>query len=293
METPKYLQVLWNYKWLLIFGAVVAAIAAFFSGFAIVNGGIVSRAQQTWSASTTMLLTSESAHLFEAELPGVPVQQGVTEPQFTNLSENALVYAYIISSDAIKKDVEAAVGTLDPDTESITSMRRTTQPSGDERFPGRYELPVLEAVGTAATSDRAEEISRATAAAFVAYLTAQQDGQDLDPALRVLVDPLADNPAVEGDSSNPAIPVVVTFLGVFLAFVVLAFVIAGIRSGAAKRKEAKAAASPSEDAAPEHLADEAESSTEPGYDDVGADDTDQRELVSTGTVPTRRSADND
>src|SRR6187402_2590175 len=113
METPKYLQVLWNYKWLLLFGAIVAAIAAFFSGFAIVNGAVVSRAQQTWSAATTMLITSDSAHLFEAELPGVPLQQGVTPPQFTNLSETALVYAYIIASDEIQKTVEASVGALD------------------------------------------------------------------------------------------------------------------------------------------------------------------------------------
>ena len=181
METPKYLQVLWNYKWLLLFGVVVAAVAAVFAGFTYVNGQLVPRAAQTWSASTEMLVTSDSAALFQAEVPGVPVQPGVTEPQFAKLSENALIYAYILAGDEIQEKVEASVGTLDPLTESITSLRRTTQPAGDERFPGRYELPVLEAVGTAATSARAEEISKAAAAAFVLYLTAQQDQQAARP----------------------------------------------------------------------------------------------------------------
>ncbi len=101
---------------------------------------------------------------------------------------------------------------------------------------------MLEAVGTAPTAERAELISQTVAAAFVAYMTAQQDAQALDPALAVQVELLGENPAVEGDMSNPAIPIVVTFIGVFLAFVVLAFIIAGLRSGAAKRRAAAASA---------------------------------------------------
>jgi len=240
METPKYLQVLWNYKWVLAFGALVAAVAAFFAGFAIVEGQVVSRAQQTWTAATTMLLTSESDRLYQSQVPGVPIEQGTSDPQVIDMASTALVYAYILSSDMIQDTVEAEIGPLDPDTESITALRRTTQPTGDERFPGRYDLPVLEAVGTAATDARAEEISRAAAAAFTAYVVAQQDAQEIAPELRVLIEPLGASDAVEGDSSNPAIPVVVTFVGVFLAFVVLVFIIAGLRSRSARRKAARA-----------------------------------------------------
>jgi hypothetical protein len=242
METPKYLQVLWNYKWVLAFGALVAAVAAFFAGFAIVEGQVVSRAQQTWTAATTMLLTSESDRLYQSQVPGVPIEQGTSDPQVIDMASTALVYAYILSSDMIQDTVEAEIGPLDDETESITALRRTTQPTGDERFPGRYDLPVLEAVGTAETAPRAEEISRAAATAFTAYVVAQQDAQEIAPELRVLIEPLGASDAVEGDSSNPAIPVVVTFVGVFLAFVVLVFIIAGLRSRSARRKGARAKA---------------------------------------------------
>ena len=288
METPKYLQVLWNYKWVLAFGALVAAVAAFFAGFAIVDGQVVSRAQQTWSAATTMLLTSESDRLYQAQVPGVPIEQGTSDPQVIDMSSTALVYAYILSSDMIQDAVEAEIGPLDDETESISALRRTTQPTGDERFPGRYNLPVLEAVGTAETADRAEEISRAAAAAFTTYVVAQQDAQQLAPELRVLLEPLGASPAVEGDSSNPAIPVVVTFVGVFLAFVVLVFVIAGLRSRSAKRKAARAETAAA-DAAEEPVSetDAAPLTPADASDDIALD-AEAGELVGAGP-PSRRS----
>lgn len=236
METPGYATVLWRYKWLLVFGALVAAAAAFFAGFTLSNGQVVSRAVQTWNATTTMLVTSPSDTIYQAEIPGVPVEEGVSEPVANDLSNAAMVYAYVIASDEIQAAVEATIGPLDDETESISAVRRTTQPVGDEKFPGRYDLPVLEAIGTAATPERAELISQTAANAFVTDLTARQDARGLDPNVRVQVEVLGLNDAVEGESSNPAIPIVVTFFGVFLAFVVIAFIIAGIRSGIARRR---------------------------------------------------------
>jgi hypothetical protein len=286
METPKYLQVLWNYKWVLAFGALVAAVAAFFAGFAIVEGQVVSRAQQTWTAATTMLLTSESDRLYQSQVPGVPIEQGTSDPQVIDMASTALVYAYILSSDMIQDTVEAEIGPLDDETESITALRRTTQPTGDERFPGRYDLPVLEAVGTAETAPRAEEISRAAATAFTAYVVAQQDAQEIAPELRVLIEPLGASDAVEGDSSNPAIPVVVTFVGVFLAFVVLVFIIAALRSRSARRKAARTETAG--DAAGETTS---ETDADPGLSaEAPADDTldaEPGELVGAGP-PSRR-----
>lgn len=288
METPKYLQVLWNYKWVLVFGALVAAVAAFFAGFAIVNGQVVSRAQQTWSAATTMLVTSPADRLYQAEVPGVPIQQGTSDPQVIDLASTALVYAYILSGDMIQDAVEAEIGPLDDETESITALRRTTQPTGDERFPGRLSLPVLEAVGTAETADRAEEISRAAAAAFTTYVVAQQDEQQLAPELRVLLEPIGASPAVEGESSNPAIPVVVTFVGVFLAFVVLVFIIAGLRSRSAKRKAARAEKKAAESA--EDPADETDAAPVTPAENAAdvALEVEVGELVGAGP-PSRRS----
>jgi hypothetical protein len=287
METPKYLQVLWNYKWVLAFGALVAAVAAFFAGFAIVEGQVVSRAQQTWSAATTMLLTSPADRLYQAEVPGVPIQEGTSDPQVIDMASTALVYAYILSSDVIQDAVEAEIGPLDDETESITALRRTTQPTGDERFPGRYNLPVLEAVGTAETAERAEEISRAAAAAFTTYVVNQQDEQQLAPELRVLLEPLGASPAVEGDTSNPAIPVVVTFVGVFLGFVVLVFIIAGLRSRSAKRKAARAEKAAATAEEPVNDTDAAPATAAGSSGDIALDAA-VGELVGAGP-PSRRS----
>ena len=86
METPKYLQTLWSYKWLLAFGLIVAIIAAFFAGFTITNGQVESRAVKTFSAGTTVLVTSPSDTLYQAQVPGQPVEQGVTAPQELDLA---------------------------------------------------------------------------------------------------------------------------------------------------------------------------------------------------------------
>src|SRR4029453_380965 len=132
--------------------------------------------------------------------------------------------------------VVAEVGALDEDTESITAIRRTTQPAGDERFPGSLKLPVLEIVGTAATEDRAEDISAAATDAFLGYVVAEQDADQIPPENRVELEVLARNAAVEGDTSNPAIPVVITGVAVFLAFVALALILGGIRSSREKKR---------------------------------------------------------
>ncbi|KRE25931.1 hypothetical protein [Agromyces sp. Soil535] len=230
METPKYLQTLWSYKWLLAFGVVVAAIAAFFAGFTVTNGQVESRAVKSYTAGTTVLVTSPSDTLYQAQIPGRPIEEGVTPAEPLDLSASAQIYAYIVSGARIRDHVESEVGQLDEDTETITAIRRTTQPAGDERFPGSLKLPVLEVVGTASTEDRAEEISAAATTAFLGYVEAEQTEQQIPAENRVQLEVLTEGKAVEGETSNPAIPIVITFFAVFLAFVALAFVLAAFRS---------------------------------------------------------------
>ncbi|HEU4467399.1 MAG TPA: hypothetical protein VFR98_12805, partial [Agromyces sp.] len=110
METPKYLQVLWNYKWLLAFGLLVAIVAGFFAGFAIVNGQVESRAVRSFSAGTTVLVTSPSDTLYQAQVPGREIQEGITAPEPLDLSQSAQIYAYIVTGARIRDAVEAEVG---------------------------------------------------------------------------------------------------------------------------------------------------------------------------------------
>ncbi|MFE6256876.1 hypothetical protein [Agromyces sp. NPDC057865] len=282
METPKYLQTLWSYKWLLAFGLIVAIVAAFFAGFSITNGQVESRAVKTFSAGTTVLVTSPADTLYQAQVPGQPVDPGVTPPQALDLAGAAQIYAYIVAGQTIEDQVVAEVGPLDEDTESITAIRRTTQPAGDERFPGSLKLPLLEVVGTAPTEQRAEDISAAATDAFLAYVVAEQEAKQIAPENRVELEVLARGAAVEGDTSNPAIPIVITGVAVFLGFVALALILGGIRSGREKRRTRSrrrtrdGGASP----APDGMADEP---TDP-EDTADAGDA-ERELIGAGTGP--------
>ena len=283
METPKYLQTLWSYKWLLAFGLVVAIIAAFFAGFTVTNGQVESRAVTTYSAGTTVLVTSPSDTLYQAQVPGQPVEQGVTAPQELDLANSAQIYAYLVAGETIKDQVESQVGALDDETESITAIRRTTQPAGDERFPGSLKLPVLEVVGTAATEERAEELSAAATDTFLAYVTAEQDEKQIAPELRVQLEVLARNAAVEGDTSNPAIPIVITGVAVFLAFVALALILGGIRSSREKKRN-RGSRRRSQDAdLPAAEADGAHSDPEASAAPAGREDDADHVLVGAGT----------
>ena len=280
METPQYLQTLWGYKWLLAFGLVVAIIAGFFAGFTIVNGQVESRAVKSYAAGTTVLVTSPSDTLYQAELPSREIQEGVTAPEPLDLSQSTQIYAYIVTGAGIREAVEAEIGTLDEDTETITAIRRTTQPAGDERFPGSLKLPVLEVIGTAATDARAEEISAGATSAFLAYVEAEQTAQQIPPENRVALEVLTEGGAVESETSNPAIPVVVTGFAVFLAFVALAFVLAGFRSSRAKKRAADGPGPDETAAAPE--------SAEPvpaaaASDTPVPDEADDHVLVGAGT----------
>lgn len=243
MDLPVYLRVLWLYKWVLAVGLVVALIAGIAAGFTIKDGALESRTEKSYTAAATVLVSSESNPLFQSEIPGQVLQEGVTAATPVDLSQTTVVYAYLVSGSEIRAAVEAELGALS-DAENVTALRRTTQPTGDEQFPGRLTLPVLNIIGTAATPERAEQISVAANAAFQTYVRTQQETQQVEENNRIQLTTLTESAAVEGENSNPLIPVVITALGVFLVFVALAFVLYNIRLsqeksgkvGAAERK---------------------------------------------------------
>ncbi|GAA3633373.1 hypothetical protein GCM10022200_15600 [Microbacterium awajiense] len=241
MEVPRYLQVLWASKWLLLVGVVVAAAAAFLAGFKFVDGEVVPRADQQYTASTTILVSSQTQPLYQAVLPGQELVEGETPPEDVDLTSKAILYAYLISGTDMRDQVEAIVGELD-DTEGLTALRRTTQPGGDEAFPGRYVLPILDVVGGSDDPERAEEISRTAATLFQEQALADQEAVEMPESERVTFEMLDQSDAVADEGSNPAIPIVVAFLGVFLLFVAAAFIVAGAKSSRARKRAAREAA---------------------------------------------------
>ncbi|CAN5115978.1 hypothetical protein BH09ACT10_BH09ACT10_21780 [soil metagenome] len=241
METPRYLQVLWSYKWLVVLGLLIAMVCGFLAGYSYTDGKVESKATYTYSASTTVLLSNKSGQIFRSEIPGQTLKDGETPPASVDLSQTAGLYAYLISGDKIRTEVEKTTGPL-TDTEDLTAVRRTTQPRGDESFPGRASFPIVEIVGISQDKERAQTISRTANEEFQKYVAAQQKAQEVPKAQRVQLTTIAAKPGKIQETSNAAIPVVITFLGVFLAFAALIFVLDGSRKSSARRRREKAAA---------------------------------------------------
>ncbi len=246
MDIPTYLKILWNQKWLLLVGIVVAAGAGLFAGYTITDGHIVSRVEPSYRAATTVLVGSASQPIFQAE---TPVQEGAPPAQTRDLTQTAVVYAYLVAGAQIRTEVESEIGEL-REGESITAVRRTTQPSGDEASPGRFSLPILDVIGTAPTASRAEELSRTAADAFHRYVEAEQDASGIDDAARVQLTTLDERPAEDVTKSGSMLPVVVTGLAVLLGFVIAAFVVWNVRESRARRRAAEAASEPTTARAP-------------------------------------------
>ena len=240
METPGYLGILARYRWFLAIGVVVAVVVGLLAGLTVKDGELVSRVERIYPASTTLLLSSATTPLFQSEIPSreIPINSEVvvTDPVPLALNDAAVIYAYLVAGEEIKGLVEDQIGRL-LEEESITAVSRTTQPAGDEKFPGRLALPVLDVIAFAPSPDRAELISRTASVEFKKYVLREQERRQLPLDVRVILSTLKENPAGDPEGSNPAIPVVVAAGGTLVAFLALTFIIYGIRLRARTRHE--------------------------------------------------------
>ncbi|WP_019180972.1 hypothetical protein [Microbacterium yannicii] len=248
MEQPTYLRRLLNQKVLLIIGFVVAIAAGLVAGFTIEDGEITPRADRTYLASSTVLLTPPQSNLFQTQIPGTttalpqpdpnnPAAQQevvVQEPIPIDLAESAILLAYMASSDAVADAVQDRIGEFETG-EAITAVRRTTQPAGDEQFGGRLALPIIDIAGVAFSAERAEEIAAEATTVFGEMIAAQQNEWGVADDIRLTLDELNAPIAGEPEGGNPAIPVIVVAVGVFLLFIALALVIEAVRDRRRRR----------------------------------------------------------
>lgn len=235
MDVPQYLRILWAAKWLLLVGVIVAVVAALFAGYTVENGRLVPRTPPVYQAATTILVGSANQPLFQSELPGQTVEAGETAPQARDLTQTAVVYAYLVSGSEIRARVEERIGAFDS-TESLTAVRRTTQPGGDESSPGRFSLPILDIGGVSSSPERAEEISRTANEVFQDYVLTEQSQSGIPASSRVEISTIDEGAAVDVSKSSSVLPLVATGIGVFLLFVVAAFVMWNIRESRARSR---------------------------------------------------------
>lgn len=228
MNMSRFFSVLWTSKWLVATGLVVAVLTAITAGFRVENGSMEPRAERSFTAATLVMLSGAGIPLYQAASPGQPVPNGTTAPREQNLSKAAVMYAYIISGSPIREEVTRLVGPLS-DTEAISAVQRTTQPSGSERFPGRLDLPIIEIHGTATTPERAIQLVNTATASFHSLVTKEQESAQLAPAARVELANIQDATVTENDVSNTLAPLIAVGLGTFLAFLALIFVLDNAR----------------------------------------------------------------
>lgn len=232
MDLPLYGRVLWKYRLLLVVGLLLAALAGTFAGFTISDGQLTARGTDTYKARATLMLGTPELSPFATQtepqpLPTAKAQQPTAAVQRNDLSSLALVYAYLVTGNDVRSVIEATHGPIGPD-EEVTAVRRTTQPAGDERFPGRASLPIIDVVATSTTEAGATALAQDTAKAFETYVTDKQRAQKVPADRRVQVSVLRDAVADPTTASSPALPVALVFLAVLMLFVALAFMLQNI-----------------------------------------------------------------
>lgn len=279
MEKPKYLERLLRQKVLLIVGLIVAVVAGILAGFTIHDGAVTTRVQKAYSASSTVLLSSPQPTYFQVEIPGAaqalpqpnadgttPAQELIVEDATPlDLADTAIILAYIASSDEVAEGVQESVGVFE-DGEGITAVRRTTQPAGDERFGGRLSLPIIDIVATATSPVRAELIADEALDVFADLVQEQQREWGVSEEIRLELDVLNAPVADTGEGSNPAIPVIVVAMGVFIFFIALALILDGILDRRRRRTDAASEG----DAAGEDAASDGAAAAEDAADETSA-----------------------
>lgn len=276
MEQPTYLRRLLQQKVLLIVGLAVAIVAGILAGFTIENGQVTPRAERTFTASTNVLLSAPVPTWFQVEIPAetrtVTAEEAQQQQELivqqsapVDLESSALILAYLATSDDVKDVVATSVGGF-ADDEGLTAVRRTTQPGGDETFPGRLVLPIVSIAGIAGSAERAEEIAQAATDAFGALVLQQQQEWGVPEDVRIVLDEINGPTTGDPEGSNPAIPVVIVALGVFLLFVAAALIVGAVRD----RRRARSGQEPDEDAA------EDDEPSEPSRDERDESASDRR-----------------
>ncbi|NQX12585.1 hypothetical protein HQQ80_13170 [Microbacteriaceae bacterium VKM Ac-2855] len=235
-EIPPWLRVLILHPTLLAAAVVLAVVAALGSGFTLRDGAIVSTAPVEYRAATTLLLGGGERSPYRAGADPAERESGVTSAQAQDLSNVAAVYAYLVSGAEIRTAVTSVEGPLGAD-EAVGAVRRTTQPSGDEKNSGRFTLPLLSVLGSSTDPDRAVLLSRAAASAFLAHVTAEQDAEAIPADVRVTLTVTDEGGAVAGSAGNTVLPMAAVGLGVLALALAAIYAIHGV--GLRRRRAAE------------------------------------------------------
>jgi hypothetical protein len=224
-----YTHALRRFWWVLVIGAVIALLAALSARFTIslFPPSLEQKDDVSYTAESRLLITSADNPHFRAKetipeedtgtegfTPSTPLS---TAPDLNTIVRNANTYPYVIESDQVANYREQQYGDL-PGT--VQALGVTSVVTGNRIELS--EIPIIRLIATADTPDDAINLSDKTGKAFIGWLRAFQDDNDILESDRIDVQQLnVPKDAVASEGPSTALPVVV-FIAVFAAFCVLA-----------------------------------------------------------------------
>jgi hypothetical protein len=216
VDTGLHLRVLWRFRVLVAVGLVLATLLAILSFARLTFAGtphLEYRQQEQWQGYTTLIVTP---HGFPW---GRSVFSEAADP--ARYASLALIYAQLVTSDDVKR-IMLRQG-------PVTGHVEATYVSSTPGNSGGAPLPFIVVSGTGKSARAATALSSRAAGAFRTYLTRQQNANAIPIEKRVSASILnrTQTPVLlQGRSKT--LPMV-TFTGVLVIFVALAFILESLR----------------------------------------------------------------
>jgi hypothetical protein len=228
MDLVVYGQVLWRFRWLMVFGTLLAVALSFLSYYNVTpEGKVAPRKPELWRAESTLFLTQPGFPAGRTEQPLVlrnvggeetPVPKYAEPGRFAGL---AALYARLANSDAVRQRVERDGGRLRGAYQVV--------PTADTTYGAASPLPMITVLGMAPTEPEALQVTARATKTFLAYFAEEQDAARIPADQRVRLTVLnAAGATVLLDPRKKTLPIVV-LLAVIFATIALAFVLENAR----------------------------------------------------------------
>jgi len=212
MDLNLFFRVVRRYRFLVIFGVLVATALAILSFAKITGSGLAYRQPKQWASHENLLVTQPGFPLGQATLP-----IGVQAPG--NLSTNAVIYATLASSKLVSGIMRSYGGPL-----GKVDAVAVTNPDGST-------LPIVDIAGLATSQGVAKRTADNASKALTQYVVNEQENAKppIPPSNRIILNSLGapDTPQLIKSPSKTR-PIFV-FLAVLMAFIGLAFILENLR----------------------------------------------------------------
>ena len=243
MDLRLLLGVLWQRKFLLTLGILVAIAAAILTTNRITRTALVPRTQVSQRATALLLVST-----FPEDRTLVLNDQGgfVRGPSAADLTD---LYAFFALRESVLSEVETSLGVARQDYR-ITAFRRNVPPGESSGIFRTTNTPILQIDVVGVTATKAKEVAVAVGRTLIKDTIRRQDKQSVPPDQRVRISFLDDRKLAEVTSikGRDAQLQIAVFLGVLMAFISLAFIGSGLGdapvNGAAIRSDERPALDP-------------------------------------------------